>query len=36
MSETSRVALKLVWMALLVALIVLFGQVHHEFIYQGF
>jgi hypothetical protein len=36
MSDTSRVALKLVWMAVLVVLIVLLGQVQHDFIYQGF
>jgi hypothetical protein len=36
MSASKRIALKLVWMMTLVALLVLFGQVRHEFIYQAF
>jgi hypothetical protein len=31
-----RVALKLLWTAVLVGAIVLLGQVHHDFIYQAF
>jgi hypothetical protein len=29
-------ALKLVWMAMLVGMLVLFGQVDHVFVYQAF
>lgn len=31
-----RLTLKLVWMAALVGVLVLLGQVTHDFIYQGF
>jgi hypothetical protein len=31
-----RLALKLLWMATLVAVLVLFSQVRHAFVYQGF
>jgi hypothetical protein len=36
MTTRTRLALKLVWMATLVALIVLLGQVRHDFIYGAF
>lgn len=31
-----RLALKLVWMATLVAVLVLLSQVRYDFVYQGF
>lgn len=31
-----RIALKIVWMAVLVGMLILFGQVDHVFIYQAF
>jgi hypothetical protein len=31
-----RLALKLVWMATLIAALVLLTQVRHDFVYQGF
>ena len=36
MSGGRKLALKLVWMAVLVTTLVLLGQVRHDFIYQGF
>ncbi len=36
MTGGRRLAVKLVWMAALVATLVLLGQVRHDFIYQGF
>ena len=36
MTARSRIALKLLWMLALIAMIVLFGQVRHDFIYQAF
>jgi hypothetical protein len=31
-----RIALKLAWMAMLVGMLILFGQVDHVFVYQAF
>jgi hypothetical protein len=31
-----RLALKIVWMAMLVGMLILFGQVDHVFVYQAF
>jgi hypothetical protein len=36
MSARGRLQWKLVWMALLVALIVLLGEVRHDFVYRAF
>lgn len=36
MSSRRRLALKLAWMAALMMALVLFSQVKHDFIYQGF
>ncbi len=36
MSAGFRVRLKLVWMAVLVVLLVLLGQVRHDFVYGAF
>lgn len=36
MTDTRRIALKLLWMAALIGMLVLFGQVRHVFIYQAF
>jgi hypothetical protein len=31
-----RIAMKIVWMAMLVGMLILFGQVDHVFVYQAF
>ena len=36
MTTRTRLALKIVWMWMLVSLLVLLGQVHYEFIYRAF
>jgi hypothetical protein len=36
MTRHRRLALKLVWMAVLALLLALFEEVRHEFVYQGF
>ncbi len=36
MSRRRRIALKLIWMGILVGGFVLFSQVRHDFIYQAF
>ena len=36
MTHGSRLALKLAWMTLLIALLVLLSEVRHDFVYQGF
>lgn len=36
MSTGWRVALKLAWMALMIALIVMLGQVRYDFVYRAF
>lgn len=36
MTARTRLALKLIWMAMLVGLLVLFGQVDHVFVYQAY
>jgi hypothetical protein len=36
MRPRTRVTLKLLWMAALVAIIVLFSQVRYDFVYQAF
>ena len=36
MTARRRIALKLIWMSILVGLLVLFGQADHVFIYQAF
>jgi hypothetical protein len=36
MSAERRILLKVIWMAALIVLLVLFGHVHHEFVYQAF
>jgi hypothetical protein len=35
-SRGRRVALKLAWMAFLIASIVMLGQVRHDFVYRAF
>lgn len=36
MTARMRLALKIVWMAMLVGMLILFGQVDHVFVYQAF
>ena len=36
MKPARRVALKVLWMWVLIVLLVLFGQVRYEFVYQAF
>ncbi len=36
MTVRVRIAVKLVWMAALVGMLILFGQVNHVFVYQAF
>ena len=36
MTRRTRVALKIVWMWMLVVMLVLFGPVRYEFIYRAF
>jgi hypothetical protein len=36
MSPASRVWIRVLWMGVLSALLVIFGQVHHDFVYQAF
>jgi hypothetical protein len=36
MTRGRRIALKVAWMAALLGMLVLFGQVRHVFIYQAF
>jgi hypothetical protein len=36
MTGRARLALKLAWMAALMLALILFGQVEHDFVYQGF
>jgi hypothetical protein len=36
MTPRQRLALKVVWMALQIALLVLLGQVQHDFVYRAF
>lgn len=36
MKPERRIVLKMIWMAALIVLLVLFGHVQHEFVYRAF